>query len=289
MTKLHHTICRACHAGCGVFVEIDKAEPVSVRGNPDDPLFKGFCCIKGQNFHATRNSTERLLHSQKRQPDGRYKDIPVAQAMDEIAAALNVMIAQHGPRCLATYSGTMAANSGAVNSAISTAFLKAVGSRMGFNSNTIDQPGKMVASALHGRWSAPAHNFAESDVLMLLGVNPLVAMSGGIPHHNPGRHLTDALNKGLTLIVIDPRRSETARRAQHFLQIKPGQDVPLLAAMLQYIIEEELFDTEFCETDIHGLEALRVEVSAFTPESVAERTGLEADQIRAAARAFAMA
>lgn len=289
MAELKHTICRACHAGCGVLVEVDDGIPVSVRGNANDPLFKGFCCIKGQNFHATRNIAERLLHSQKRQADGSYQNIPVAQAMDEIAAKLHETIEKHGPRSLATYSGTMAANSGAVNSAISTAFLKATGSRMGFNSNTIDQPGKMVASALHGRWMAPSDNFAESDVLMLVGVNPLVAMSGGIPHHNPGRYLTDALNQGLTLIVIDPRRSETARRAQHFLQIKPGEDVPLLAAMLYTILDEQLHDAGFCAQEIDGLESLRKVVRLFPPETVACRTGLDPDAIRGAARAFANA
>ncbi len=289
MAEFKHTICRACHAGCGVLVEIENNNPVSVRGNADDPLFKGFCCIKGQNFHATRNSSERLLHSQKRQADGSYTNIPVAQAMDEIAAKLQQLINDHGPRSLATYSGTMAANSGAVNSAISSAFLKATGSRMGFNSNTIDQPGKMVASALHGRWMAPSDNFAESDVLMLVGVNPLVAMSGGIPHHNPGRCLTDALNQGLTLIVIDPRRSETARRAKHFLQIKPGQDVPLLAAMLHTILDEQLHDADFCAQEIDGLDELHDAVRPFDPEAVAQRTGLDADAIRGAARAFANA
>ncbi len=287
MSVEKHTICRACHAGCGVIVELDEGQPVAVRGNPDDPLFKGFCCIKGQNFHATRNNPNRLLHSQKRQPDGSYRAIPVAQAMDEIAERLQAILDQHGKRALATYSGTMAANSGAVNNAMHTAWLKATGSRMGFNSNTIDQPGKMVAAALHGRWMAPGHNFAQARVIMLVGVNPLVAMSGGIPHSNPGRTMTDAIKRGLKMIVIDPRRTETARRAELFLQVLPGQDVPLLAAMIHTIINEGLYDREFVAAHCEGLDALRETVTRYEPDAVAERVGVSASDIREAARLFA--
>ncbi len=285
----HHTICRACHAGCGVIVDVDNGKPVTVSGDPDNPLYKGFCCIKGQNFHATRNSPERLLCSQKRRSDGSYQDIPVAQAMDEIAAKLQALIAEHGPRSVASYSGTMAANSSAINSALLSSWLKAIGSRMGFNSNTIDQPGKMVAQAFHGKWMAPANNFSEAQVLLLIGVNPLIAMSGGVPHTNPGRHLTDALTRGLKLIVIDPRRSETARRAKLFLQVKPGHDVALLAAMLNIIITEELYDQGFVAANVDGLDALRAAVTGFAPADVAQQAGVAADDLIGAARTFATA
>ena len=136
------------------------------------------------------SSPRRLLHSQKRQPDGSYAAVPVEQAMDEIAERLAAIRDAHGPRAIATYSGTMATNAGAANGAVTSAFLKAIGSRMGFNSNTIDQPGKMVAAALFGSWMAPPTPFAEARVLLLIGCNPLVAMSGGIPHTNPGRALS---------------------------------------------------------------------------------------------------
>jgi anaerobic selenocysteine-containing dehydrogenase len=289
VTDTHHTICRACHAGCGVLVELEDGEPVAVKGDPDDPLFRGFCCIKGQNFHNTRSSPQRLLHSQKRQADGSYMNIPIARAMDEIATKLQTLIESNGARALATYSGTMAANASAANGAMSSAWLKATGSRMGFNSNTIDQPGKMVAAALHGRWMAPSNNFAEANVVLLIGANPLVSMSGGIPHTNPGRSLTDALNAGLKLIVIDPRRSETARRADLHLQSIPGQDIALLAALLHTIINEERYDKAFVDEEVEGLVALRDAVAPFAPAAVATRVGVDAAQIEAAARMFASA
>jgi anaerobic selenocysteine-containing dehydrogenase len=287
MATLEPTICRVCHAGCPVLVEIEEGRPVSVRGDPDNPLYRGFCCVKGRNMPAQWSSPRRLLHSQKRQPDGSFAPIPIEQAMDEIAERLAAIRDAHGPRAIATYSGTMATNAGAANGAVTSAFLKAIGSRMGFNSNTIDQPGKMVAAALFGSWMAPPTPFAEARVLLLIGCNPLVAMSGGIPHTNPGRALTDALARGLRLIVIDPRRSETARRATLHLQPRPGEDVAILAALIHVILAEGLSDDAFLAEHTEGLEALRQAVAPFTPERVAARADVRAEDLVEAARLFA--
>ncbi len=281
------TICRVCHAGCPVLVEIEDGRPLSVRGDPDAPLYGGFCCVKGQNMAAVQQSPRRLLHSQKRQPDGSFVPIPVEQAMDEIAEKLKALLAEHGPRSIATYSGTMATNAGAANGAVTSAFLKAIRSRMGFNSNTIDQPGKMVAAALFGSWMAPPTPFEEAGVILLIGCNPLVAMSGGVPHTNPGRMLTDALKRGMKLLVIDPRRSETARRAHLHLQPRPGEDVAILAGMIRLILAEGLEDADFLAENVDGLEALRRTVEPFTPERVAARADVPAEELVALARSFA--
>jgi len=287
MTERRHMLCRSCHAGCGVLVEIDAGHPISVSGDPGNPLYRGFCCVKGRSMPQQWSSPTRLLHSQKRRADGSHAPIPVEQAMDEIAVRLREILEARGPRAVATYSGTMATNAGAANGAVTSAFLKAIGSRMGFNSNTIDQPGKMVAAALFGSWMAPPTPFEQAKVVMLVGCNPLVAMSGGIPHTNPGRTLTDALARGLQLIVIDPRRSETARRATLHLQSRPGEDVALLAGLIRIILSEGLQDSAFLTEHAVGVEALREAVEPFTPAAVALRCDVpEADLLRAA-RLFA--
>ncbi|MAG32635.1 MAG: molybdopterin dinucleotide-binding protein [Deltaproteobacteria bacterium] len=284
---LRHTICRVCHAGCGVLVAIEDGRPVSVQGDPENPLYRGFCCVKGQNMAAVQQSPRRLLHSQKRQPDGRCAPIPVEQAMDEIAERLRRILDEHGPRAIASYSGTMATNAGAANGAITTAFLKAIGSRMGFNSNTIDQPGKMVAAALFGSWMAPPTPFEQARVILLIGCNPLVALSGGLPHTNPGRALTDALARGVKLLVIDPRRSETARRAHLHLQPRPGEDVAIVAGLIRVILSEGLQDAAFLDEHVAGLDALRAAVDPFVPDEVARRADIAAEDLVRTARVFA--
>ncbi|MBA6413068.1 molybdopterin-dependent oxidoreductase [Parahaliea sp. F7430] len=289
MSRTVNSFCRACHACCGVLVDIEKGVPIRVRGDKENPLFQGFCCIKGQNYAAQRNSPNRLWYSQKRQPDGSYLPIPVDQAIDEIAVKLTSLIKEHGARSVAAYIGTFGSTSSSANSVMSGAWMTAIGSPMTFTSNTIDQPGKFVAAALFGRWMAPSHNFLQAQATLLIGMNPLVSMSGGIPHTNPGRHLTDALKRGMKLIVIDPRRSETARRAQIHLQPKPGADIPILAAMLQFIIDNELYDAEFVADNTTGLSSLRAALEVYTPEVVTELSGLDYEQITEAAREFATA
>jgi len=100
---------------------------------------------------------------------------------------------------------------------------------------------------LHGRWGAGPQAFSDSDVCMLVGANPLVSMWGGIPAFNPAKRLHEARRRGLKLIVIDPRVTESARKADIHLQCLPGHDVELLAAMLHVILDEGLQDATFIE------------------------------------------
>jgi anaerobic selenocysteine-containing dehydrogenase len=167
------------------------------------------------------------------------------------------------------------------------AFMDAVGSPMRFTNATIDQPGKPISMALHGRWGAGPQAFADAGVCLLLGANPLVSMWGGIPSFNPAKRLHDARARGLKLIVIDPRVTESARKADLHLQCLPGHDVELLAAMLHLIFAESLHDSAFVADETRGFDALRNAVTPFTPERVAPVAGVPAAQIVTAARLFA--
>ena len=280
--------CRFCFNACAMLVDVEDGVPVAVRGDKSNPVYRGYFCVKGQQLVEAWRHPERLLHSQKRGPDGRHAPIASATACDEIAQKLAEIRERHGPRAIALYSGTFSTANPA-SGAVVTAWMKALGSRMAFNSNTIDQPGKALAQALHGMWMAPFQDFASSRVALLIGVNPLVAMSGGIPQGNPGRFLSDALARGLQLVVIDPRRTETASRATLHLQPRPGEDAAIVASLLRVILEEGLHDAAFCEENARGLETLRAAVAPFTPERVAARADVPAEQLRLAARIFARA
>jgi anaerobic selenocysteine-containing dehydrogenase len=280
--------CRFCFNACAMLVDLEDGRPVAVRGDRSNPVYQGYFCVKGQQLLEAWRHPGRLLHSQKREADGRYAAIASAQACDEIAQKLAEIRERHGPRAIALYSGTFSTVNPA-SGAVVTAWMKALGSRMAFNSNTIDQPGKALAQALHGMWMAPFQDFASSRVALLIGVNPLVAMSGGIPQGNPGRFLSDALARGMQLIVIDPRRTETACRATLHLQPKPGEDAAIVAGLLRVILEEGLHDSEFSAENVAGLDLLRAAVEPFTLEVVSARAGVPADQLAEAARTFARA
>ena len=122
--------------------------------------------------------------------------------------------------------------------------MKAIGSNMRFSSGSIDQPGKGIARALHGTWSAGPQPFSEADTWMLVGANPTISMWGGIPQYDPAKRLRDAKANGMKLIVIDPRRTEAAANADLFLQPKPGEDPTILAGILRVILTEGLHDDD---------------------------------------------
>ena len=104
--SVHHSICRFCHANCGIEVEVEGGRPVLVRGDAQNPAYHGFTCAKGRQLPRQHAHPERLLQSQKRQADGRYTAISSEGAMDEVAARVEAIVAEHGPRSVALYPGT---------------------------------------------------------------------------------------------------------------------------------------------------------------------------------------
>jgi anaerobic selenocysteine-containing dehydrogenase len=284
--ETHPSICRFCHANCGILVDVEDGRPVRVTGDPENPAYFGFTCAKGRRLPDQHAHPDRLLQSQKRRADGRFEAIASERAMDEIALLLGELVAKHGPRAIALYPGTYSGPHPASIPA-GVGFMLALGSKMVFTSAAIDQPGKHVANAIHGRWLGGSHVFDESDVWMLVGNNPLISMSGGIPPSNPSRRLRRAKARGLKLIVIDPRKSEVARFADLFLQPRAGEDPAILAAMIHVVIREQRYDADFLLANATGFEALARTTADCTPEWAAERAGIEAESIVAAARLFA--
>ena len=292
MSKVVPTVCRLCIAHCGVLATVEddngRRKVTQVTGDPDNPLFKGYTCPKGRALPELHNHVGRLLRSMKRQPDGTYIPVSGATAAIEVAERIRTIVQRHGPRAVACYVGTP--NAGQPTAAsMGSAFLRALGSRMFFTSNTIDQPGKQVAMALHGKWLGGEPDFEQADAWLLVGNNPIISKSAGIPGHNPAQKLKEANARGMQLIVIDPRVSDSARKAAIHLQCRPGEDHAILAGMIRVIITENLSDHDFVKNNVAGFEALAAAVEDFTPGYVAARAGIPEDQLIAAARVFATA
>ena len=286
MPTVHDSFCRFCHAGCAIKVTVENGRAVSVIGNKNNPIYHGYTCAKGRALPEQHAHPERLLHSQKRGADGRHLPISSVQAMDEIAAKISQIVERHGPRSVAIYTGTFSFPYPAATP-LAHAWLAAIGSPMLFTSATIDQPGKMIAPALHGSWGGGDRDFDAADVWMFVGANPTISKSIGIPCMNPGKHLHDAVARGVKLVIIDPRRSEIARVAAVHLQPKPGEDPTILAGMLRIILDEGLGDREFLALNARGHEALRRAIEPFTPEYVEGRADVRAADLLRAARLYA--
>ena len=283
------SLCRICSSFCPIVVTIENGRPVKISGDQQAPLYEGYSCPKGRALTEQHNSPARLLHSLKRNDQGQFERLPSARAMDEIASKVATIIKRHGPRSVALYFGTGVMGFFPAVS-VAASWMESIGSPMMFSATTIDKPGAAIAQAAHGYWRAGHPGFEGAEAWMLIGLNPLISKSGGFPPNNPARRLKDAVGSGrMKLIVIDPRRTETAQRATIHLQAKPGEDPAILAAMIHVIIEEGLYDAGFIAGDVEGFDSLRQAVLPFTPQYAAQRADVPAEQIIEAARLFASA
>jgi anaerobic selenocysteine-containing dehydrogenase len=286
-TEVTHSFCRACMNSCPTLVEVTAGRLSAVRGDPANAIFRGYSCIKGQAQPALHNHPDRLLHAMARTPDGAYRPIDVRVAMAEVADRLRRIVDESGPRSFAAYVGTGSSGTTLADPFVAS-LLEAVGSKMLFTPNTLDKPGKALALAMHGKWGAPLHGYHDPDVALLIGANPFKTYYGAAAG-NPGRWLRERLAGGMQLLVIDPRRSDVAKKATMHLRPYPGHDPAILACLIRVILDENLYDASFVEKNARGLDVLRGAVAPFTPELVASKAGVAADDLRAMARRFATA
>lgn len=286
MLETRPSICRSCLAFCPILVTLENGEVIRVAGDPEADGFEGYTCPKGRALPEQLRDPARLLSSLKRTASGGHEPIAATQAVAEVAAALRRITDTHGPDSVAMYVGT-GSQQHTFGPKSGAALLAALGSSLVFSAATVDKPAEKTSLALHGNWHAGGQRFEDSDTWMLVGANPVIAKSNGLPYNNPARRLTDAVRRGLQLIVIDPRRSETARQAAVHLPVRPGEDPALLAGLIHIILREELEDKAFVAANAEGLEALRSATAPFTPDYVAARAGVDPAELVRAARIFA--
>ena len=297
MIETRETFCRFCHAACPLHVDVEinstgartQEVVVAVRGIMEDPLFEGYTCIKGRQLADQHHAPDRLRNPLQRSDDGSFVEVTSKNALDDIAHRVQAIIAAHGPRAVATYTGTGAFQN-SISMPVTQAFHSGIGSPSFYTSITIDQPAHLTSRLRMGAWEAGWQNFRDADVLLAIGYNPLVssyAPAGGLQGTNPFVRLRRAKERGMKLIVIDPRRSELASFADLWLPVKPGEDPTLLAGLINVILQENLHDKDFCDRWVDQLDDLRSAVAPFNPEMVATRCEVEAADVLSAARMFA--
>lgn len=258
---------------------------VAISPDRDNPLTQGYACFKGLQTDLY-SRPDRLLHPLKRLPDGTFQQIGANQALDEIAEKLDRILASGGPSAVAGYFGT-GSSSNILAHPIIQSWLDSLGSHLLFSSMTIDQPAKWVTPLRLGAWSAGKHRLPDSDVFLIGGSNPITShlLYFGL-FVNPIAELKAAKERGMKLIVIDPRQSETGRYADILLQPYPGEDPSVVAGLIRIILDEGWEDKAFCAQYADGLDALRRGVDPFTPDYVEKRAGVPADLLHAAAKMF---
>ncbi len=267
---------------------MEDGRAVQVSGDGSASPYGAYLCIKGRSaldFH--QGAEHRLWQSQKRQADGSYSAMDAQQAMNEIAAQLQALIEQYGPRSVALYHGTGAYRS-VLGAQLEKSFLSAVGSPNLFSTMTIDQSAKWVTAGRMGIMACGKPAFKDVDLAVMVGNNPLVTHQtypfGPGECGAPGKAFAAAKQRGTRIIVIDPRATETARYADLLIQPLPGQDAVIFAAIAHILLRDGTFNQDFCERFVSQLDALQEAVMPFTPELAAQRADVPIEQIELAAR-----
>lgn len=282
-----NTTCPLCEASCGLTVTLDPAG-IRVRGDDHDVLSDGFLCPKGASLGVLHEDPDRLRTPLVRR-DGELVEATWNEAFAEIEARLTPLLAEHGRDAVAVYFGNPTAHQlGA--SLYLRPLIKALGTRNVFSAGSVDQIPKTFATGyVYGDAATiPVPDLDRTDYLLMIGADPLVSNGSLMTAPDMPRRLARIKERG-TVVVVDPRRTRTARAASRHVPIRPGTDALLLAAMLHVILDEGLADPGPAAPYVSGLEALPALVAGLEPERVAPHTGIDADTIRQLARELAAA
>ena len=289
-TRTVRAFCRICLGHCGMALTVDdKDRIVDIRGDRDHPLTRGYACYKGLQAEDAHHGPARLLHPLRANGEGGFDQLVSEQALDEIAQRLRQSIDEHGPDSVGVYFGNGSVfNSTAIS--MQAAFLDAIGSRSRFTSYTIDQSCKTLSFERMGGWAGGNLQLEQSDVILLIGTNPLLSHGLlGFLASDPTKRLKAARARGLKVIVIDPRRTETAAFADVAIQPLPGNDPAILAGLIRLILREGWEDAEFCDRYVGAaaMQALREALEPFDEARVEALSGLQRGDLRAVAELFA--
>src|SRR3954451_18901721 len=273
------TACVLCACNCGIEVQVADGNLTRIKGDKAHPASKGYACEKAQRL-GYYQSNPRIMAPQRRRPDGTYEAVDWDTAIAEVAAGLAGVRDRHGGASIFYYGGGGQGNH--LGGAHSGALRSALGVRFSSNALAQEKTGEIWIDAhLFGHVTHTAPDFANAEVAVFLGKNTWVAH--GFPHARPTLKAI-AADPGRTLIVIDPRRSETAAMADLHLLVRPGGDAFLLAAMLAVLVQEDLLDHAFLEERTENHEAVVAAVRDIDVAGYAGRAGVEAELVRAAAR-----
>jgi anaerobic selenocysteine-containing dehydrogenase len=280
----HYRTCPFCEATCGLEIETDGREVVSVRGDSEDVFSRGFICPKAYGIKQLHEDPDRLTAPLVRH-DGELVEATWDEAFEEIDRRLSPILAEHGRNAVGVYLG----NPNAHNlSALlyGPAWLRLLGSQNVFTASTVDQMPKQVsAGAMFGTMlSVPIPDVDRCEHLLLLGANPLVSNGSLLTAPDMRGRLRGIRERGGKVVVVDPRRTRTAEEADEHHFIRPGADALLLAAIACTLVEEGLEAPGELAAHVSGLGEVRSLMREFTPEAVAGACGIEAEEIRRMAR-----
>src|SRR3990167_4881334 len=287
---LHHRACHLCEAICGLTIETEQQDDGStqirsIKGDTQDSFSRGHICPKAVALQDIQNDPDRLRQPMRR-VGSEWQAIDWDEAFELVAERLSAIQARHGQNAVAVYQGNPSVHNYGLMTH-SNYFLGLLKTRNRFSATSVDQlPHHLTSHLMYGHGLLlPIPDIDHTDFMLILGGNPLASNGSIMTGPHVEKRLKAIQARGGKVVVVDPRRSETAAIADQHIFVRPGQDAALLFGVLNTLFEENL--TRTSHLPIEGIEEVRNAVAAFTAEAMSARCGVPADTIRQLARDFA--
>jgi anaerobic selenocysteine-containing dehydrogenase len=279
MPTTHHTFCRICEALCGIEVTVDDGRITAIEPDPDHVATQGFGCVKGMRQHDLYDSPDRLTAPMRRVGDD-YEPATWEEALADIGARVQAILATSHPDAIAMYVGT-AAGFSVLHPMFAQGFMDGLGSASMYASATQDCANKFAVSTdVYGfPFTLTYPDVDRTQLLIVVGANPAVSKWSFLQVSNPVMRIREIQERGGRVVVVDPRRTETARRAEH-LPIRPDTDVFFYLAFLNEVIARNGIDQALVERHTTGWDEVAALVQPWTPERCAAATGIPAGELR---------
>ncbi len=288
--RTHHQTCNLCEAMCGIEVEVEGDRVLSIRGDDADPFSRGYVCPKVMGLLDVHDDPDRLRTPLVRDAGGNFRDASWDEALDIAAAGLRQVRRDGGRDAIAVYQGNPTAHNLGLMT-FGQVFLRGLGTRNLYSATSVDQLPHMLSSLtmLGHQLLFPVPDIDRTDYFLVLGANPLVSNGSVMTAANTRDRIAALRRRGGRVVVVDPRRTETAEAADEHVFIRPGTDALLLAAMVHVVSEEQRVRLGRLSGVVRGEQRLRGAMRRFSPERVAAATGVDPEVTRRLARELAAA
>ena len=293
-TVTHHRVCHLCEAMCGLVIQTEGAKVVDIRGDRADPLSRGHICPKAVALQDIHEDPDRLRKPLKRVRSApgvyRHEEIEWDEAFDLAADAMAATIRDHGVDAVGAYFGNPSVHNYGMLTHQRNLF-RHIRTRNRFSATSVDQlPHHLVSLWCFGHMLLqPIPDVDRTHYFLMLGANPLASNGSLWTVPDVRRRLKDLQARGGKLVVIDPRRTETAEMASEHHFIKPGTDATFLLAMIHVLFRDELVDPGAMKSYTDGVDGVGAAVTELTPQWAEERTGIAAADIERIAHEMAAA
>ncbi len=285
--ETHYRTCNLCEAMCGIEIKHQDSEIISIKGDKQDPLSHGHICPKAIALKDLHVDKDRLKHPMQKTANG-WERVGWTKAFDLFSQKIKQTQQTFGRDAVGVYLGNPSVhNHGTLLTVLP--FLKALGTKKRFSATSNDQlPHMLVNLHLFGHQGLfPIPDINHTDLFICLGSNPIASNGSLMTAPGMQKRFKAIQDRGGKIVVVDPRKTETAENADQHLFIKPGTDCLLLLAMLQSLFNESLIEIGRLERYCDDIQLIKPACESFTPEKVSKQTGIAPETIRELARDLA--